>query len=183
MRRLSWLLLLLLALLPMAVAAAEIRQADHVWQDRDRLLARMELEMNMPEVLVDALANGVGVDFRSEVRLEYRRGVFGERTVAEAHRRVRLEYYALSRHYVVKDLDQQRVDLAPTLGDGLEMLARRLGRVVLEVPPETILPGVGYSLAARVMLDHSALPLPLQWDARLRGAYMTQMGWYRWSLE
>lgn len=176
-------LLLCLLLAPAAVFPSEIQRADHLWQDDDRLLARLDLAMDLPEVLVDALANGVGLDFRVEVRLERQHGVFTDRVVASTVRRVRLEYYALSRHYLVTDLDQRRVELAPTLGDGLEMLARRLGRVVLDVEPGTVVPGLGYSLAGRVLLDQAALPLPLQWDARLRGAYMTRLGWYRWPLE
>jgi len=176
-------LLALLLLLPSATMAAEIRNADHIWQDEHRLLVRVQLDMDLPEVLLDALANGVGVDFVSEVRLEYRRGIIGERTVMAQTRTVRLEYYALSRHYAVTDLQRQKIELAPTLGDALEVLARRLGRVVLDLDRASLRPGRDYTLATRVLVDHAALPLPLQWDARLRGAYVTRLGWYRWSLD
>jgi len=176
--------LLLCALwLPAATMANEIRQADHLWQDENRLLVRVQLDMDLPEVLLDALANGVGVDFVSEVRLEYRRGIIGERTVMTQTRVVRLEYYALSRHYAVTDLQRQKVELAPTLGDALEILARRLGRVVLELDRASLRQGRDYTLATRVLVDHAALPLPLQWDARLRGAYVARLGWYRWPLD
>ena len=183
MRRLPVVWLAWLLLLPAAATATEIRHADHVWQDDNRLLVRVYLDMDLPEVLIDALAAGVGVDFLSEIRLEYRRGLFGERTVSAESRVVRLEYSALSRHYVVADRQRRQIDLAPTLGDALDVLARRLGRVVLELDPGALRPGRGYTLAARVLVDHASLPLPLQWDARLRGAYVTRLGWYRWSLE
>jgi hypothetical protein len=181
----GWLfgLTVLMLLAPSASMAAEIRHGDHIWQDENRLLVRLYLDMSLPDVLTDALANGVVVNFRSEVRLEYGRGILGERTLKSASKGVRLEYYALSRHYVVTDLERQQMDFAPTVGDALEMLARRLGRVVLEVDRGALRPGLEYTLASRVQLDHTALPLPLQWDARLRGAYGTQLGWYRWSLE
>jgi len=182
-RGIELVLLLSLLLGPVAAMPGEIQRADHLWQDEGRLLVRLDLEMDLPEVLVEALANGVGLNFRVEVRLERQHGLLTDRSVAIASRHVRLEYYALSRHYLVTDLDFGRVDLAPTLGDGLEMLTRRLGRVVLEVGPGTLVPGLRYSLAGRVLLDQAALPLPLQWDARLRGAYMTRLGWYRWPLE
>ena len=172
-----------LMLLPSVTLAAEIRHADHIWQDEHRLLVRVQLDMDLPEVLLDALTNGVGVDFVSEVRLEYRRGIIGERTVMARTQAVRLEYYALSRHYAVTDLKRQKIELAPTLGDALEVLARRLGRVVLDLDRASLRPGRDYTLAKRVLVDHATLPLPLQWDARLRGAYVTRMGWYRWSLE
>jgi hypothetical protein len=164
-------------------AATEIRQADHLWQGENRLLVRLHLDLNLPEVLLEALANGVAVNFHSEVRLEYRRGILGERTLSETRQAVRLEYYALSRHYVITDLNGQRLEHAPTLGDALEVLARRLGRVLLAVEPEMLRPGLNYSLASRVVLDQMALPLPLQWDTRLRSAYVTKPGWYRWPLE
>ncbi|AGA32125.1 hypothetical protein TVNIR_0420 [Thioalkalivibrio nitratireducens DSM 14787] len=170
-------------LLPGFTAATEIRQADSVWQGEDRLLVRLYLDMELPDVLLQALENGIGIHFLSEVNLEYRRGIFGERAVATASRRARLEYYALSRHYVITDRVSRRVDFAPTLGDALEILARRLGRIALEVGSAELRPGVDYQIAARVQLDHGALPLPLQWETRLRGAYVTQPGWYRWSLD
>lgn len=170
-------------LLPFALMATEIRYADHIWQDDNRLLVRVYLDVDLPDVLIEALANGVAVTLRSEVRLEYARGILGERMVREAGRGVQIKYYALSRHYVVTDLDRERIELAPTLGDALELLAKRLGRIVLdEMDREGLRPDLEYMLGARVKLDHAALPLPLQWDARLRGAYVTQLGWYRWPL-
>lgn len=183
MRRLLAVLLGWMLLIPSATMATEIREADHVWQDHDRLLVRMYLDMELPGVVLDALENGVRVDFVSEARLEYRRWLVGERTVAAQTRSVRIEYYELSRHYVVTDHQRQQTDLAPTLGDALEILARRLGRMVLDVNRDSLRPGRAYRLATRIQLDHSALPLPLQWDARLRSAYVTRLGWYRWSLD
>lgn len=175
----AWLLLLL----PPAMAANEIRHADHLWQGEDRLLVRVQMDLELPDVLRDALANGVGVDFVSEVRLEYRRGLLGERQVMAQARSVRLEYYALSRHYAVTDLQLQKIELAPTLGDALDILSRRLGRMVLDLDRASLRQGRDYTLATRILVDHAALPLPLQWDARLRGAYVTRLGWYRWPLD
>lgn len=169
-------------LLPSAIMATEIRHADHIWQDDNRLLVRVYLDVDLPEVLVEALANGVGVTLRSEVRLEYARGILGERLVKEAEKSVQIRYYALSRHYMVTDPERQRIELVPTLGDALELLAKRLGRVVLEVDRDRLRSDLDYTLGARVKLNQTALPLPLQWDARLRGAYVSQLGWYRWPL-
>ncbi len=176
-------LLVWMLLVPLVTMATEIRQADHVWQDHDRLLVRMYLDMELPGVVLDALENGVRVDFISEARLEYPRWLIGERILTAQTRSVRIEYYELSRHYVVTDHERQQTDLAPTLGDALEILARRLGRMVLEVDRDSLRPGRDYQLATRIQVDHSALPLPLQWDARLRSAYVTRLGWYRWSLD
>lgn len=175
--------LVLMLLAPSATIAAEIRQADHVWQGDDRLLVRMVLDMGLPDVVLDALSTGVSVDFVAEARLEYRRWLIGEQTLTAQTRSVRLEYYELSRHYAVTDHNRQQTDLAPTLGDALDILARRLGRMVLDVDRNSLRPGRDYTLAARIQVDHAALPLPLQWDARLRSAYVTRLGWYRWSLD
>lgn len=172
-----------LLLLPSAIMATEIRHADHIWQDHDRLLVRVYLDVDLPEVLVEALANGVGVTLRSEVRLVRTRGILGEHPVKEAENSVQIRYYALSRHYMVTDLERDRIELAPTLGDALELLAKRLGRVVLEIDRDRLRSDHDYMFGARVKLNHTALPLPLQWDARLRGAYVTQLGWYRWPLQ
>jgi hypothetical protein len=177
------LLLMALLCLPAALAANEIRSAEHRWQGPDRLLVRVDLALDLPETLVRALANGVAVDFLAEVRLERRQAVLGREVRAEGTRRLRLAYHALSRQYVLVDLERATVDLAPTLGDGLERLAQRLGRVVLAVDQETVAGDGRHGLAVRVSFDPSTLPLPLQWDAQLRAAVVTQRGWYRWPLE
>lgn len=164
--------------------SAEIRGASHDWTSDGNLRVQLDLDLTPPDVLLSALANGIAVQFRTEVRLLERRFLRGERVLAAVEQTVSLEYYALSRHYVVTDLKHDRVFLGPTLGDGLELLAKRLGRISMNLDPVPPLHNPQrYELNARVVLNYQALPVPLQWDARLRGAYLTQLGWHRWPFE
>ena len=181
MRRFVWLLVLVLA--PGVAPALEIREASHLWLDDTTLLARLDLDMALPEVLVDALENGVTLGFRLEAQAEPDRMLPG-RPLVRAENRVQLRYYPLNRHYLVTSRDGERMELRPTLGDALEQSARRLGRIRLENVPEGLREAPGdHRLNARLSLDYTALPLPLQLDAGLRGELTARQEWYGWSLD
>lgn len=170
-------------LLPVLAGAVEIRGGDHLWLDEETLLVRLDIDMQLPEVLADALTNGVTLEFEAEARLERGRRIGRDTPVAEM-RRVQLRYFALNRHYLVHSLTDERMDLKPTLGDALEIVARRLGRVRLGPLPEPVRTDPeAYELAASLTLVYSALPLPLQLDAGLRGDLTTRQEWHRWPLD
>ncbi len=169
--------------LPVPAAAVEIRGANHLWLDDTTVLVRLDIDMRLPAVLEAALANGVTLEFEAETRLERGRRV-GRDTLASETRRVQLQYFALNRHYLVTAVTDERMDLKPTLGDALDAVARRLGRLRLDELPEAARANPGeFDLAARLMLVYSALPLPLQLDAGLRGDLTTRQEWKRWSLD
>ncbi|OOC48585.1 MULTISPECIES: DUF4390 domain-containing protein [Thioalkalivibrio] len=169
--------------LPVPAAAVEIRGANHLWLDDTTVLVRLDIDMRLPAVLEAALANGVTLEFEAETRLERGRRV-GRDTLASETRRVQLQYFALNRHYLVTAVTDERMDLKPTLGDALDQVARRLGRLRLDGIPASARPNPGeFDLAARLMLVYSALPLPLQLDAGLRGDLTTRQEWRRWSLD
>ncbi|WP_018138932.1 MULTISPECIES: DUF4390 domain-containing protein [unclassified Thioalkalivibrio] len=174
---------LVLALVPGTAQALEIRDARHMWMDDDTLLVRLVLDMRLPQVLEDALANGVTLEFEAEARIERDRWL-GRESVQRETRRVKLQYFALNRYYLVTDVNDDRMELKPTLGDALEYVARRLGRLPMHGVPGAVRERPeDYNMAARLLLVYSALPLPLQLDAGLRGDLTTRREWHRWSLD
>ncbi|WP_018878609.1 DUF4390 domain-containing protein [Thioalkalivibrio sp. ALE28] len=175
--------LLALLALPVTASAVEIRAANHMWLDDATVLVRLDIDMRLPAVLEDALANGVTLEFEAQTRLERGRRV-GRDTLASETRRVQLQYFALNRHYLVTAVTDERMDLKPTLGDALDLVARRLGRLRLDEVPDAVRENPGeFDLAARLTLVYSALPLPLQLDAGLRGDLTTRQEWRRWSMD
>jgi len=180
----GWAAVVLLWLcLPGLAGAVEIRGGDHVWLDGESVQLRLDLDMGLPPVLEDALANGVTLEFELEARVERERWL-GREDVYRDTRRVKLQYFALNRHYLVTSVVDDRMDLQPTLGDALELVARRLGRLPLHGLPEEVREHPGeHEFAARLMLVYSALPLPLQLDAGLRGELTPRREWYRWPVD
>ncbi len=165
------------------VQAVEVRAASHLWLDDDTLLVRLDVNMDLPGVLADALINGVTLEFESEARLEQERWP-GREVMASEARRVQLQYFALNRHYLVTAVTDQRMELKPTLGDALDVVARRLGRLPLSGLPDSVRSQPeDYQIAARLALVYSALPLPLQLDAGLRGELTARREWQRWPLD
>jgi hypothetical protein len=176
--------LVFLLLGTLAVTPAQafvISSADHRWQSDAFLLVRLGVELDLPDILLEAIANGIAVYLISEVRLERGRLFRTNEVEARSTRRFRLAYSALSRHYILTDLDREMVVLAPTLGDALDAAASRLGRVLLEAERVGV-ENERRTLSARVLLDHTALPLPLQWDPRMRRTNLAGGGWLRWPL-
>lgn len=172
----------LLLLLPGATQASMVHSGQHHWLSEDTLLVRFGVQINLSDVVLEAITNGIPVYLRSELRMEQRRLLLPDSVEVQGQRSFRLAYSALSRHYVLTDLSRDSVVLVPTLGDALEVAALQLGRVTLTVDP---LPDSAKRrvFAARVMLEHSALPLPLQWDPRVQRTQRTGGGWYRWPLQ
>ncbi|WP_018874038.1 DUF4390 domain-containing protein [Thioalkalivibrio sp. ALJ1] len=169
--------------MPSLAQAVEIRTANHMWLDDTTVLVRLGIDMRLPAVLEDALANGVTLEFETQARLE-RSGRMGRDTLKTEARRVKLQYFALNRHYLVTAVTDERMDLQPTLGDALDQVARRLGRLRLDGVPESARDNPGeLGLAAHLTLVYSALPLPLQLDAGLRGDLTTRQEWWRWPLD
>ena len=169
--------------LPGLAGAVEIRGGDHVWLDGESVQLRLDLDMGLPPVLEDALANGVTLEFELEARVERARWLGREEVHREA-RRVQLQYFALNRHYLVTAVADERMGLQPTLGDALELVAHRLGRLPLHGLPEDVRARPEqHAFAVRLTLVYSALPLPLQLDAGLRGDLTTRREWYRWPAD
>ncbi|MGM0552246.1 MAG: DUF4390 domain-containing protein [Pseudomonadota bacterium] len=179
----AWLGLVVWLGLSGVVQAVEVRAASHLWLDDDTLLVRLDVNMDLPGVLADALINGVTLEFESEARLEEERWP-GREVMASETRRVQLQYFALNRHYLVTAVTDERMELKPTLGGALDVVARRLGRLPLSGLPDSVrAQPEDYRIAARLALVYSALPLPLQLDAGLRGELTARREWQRWPID
>ena len=138
------------------------------------LTARLEWEPS--QAVLDALDNGIALDFVFDLRA-YAPGRFGwNGTLGHAQRRVELRYFPLSRRYQLTDLDR---------GDTRSYAARALLIAALEdlrigLPDNWAASGAR-SYALSVDLDRDRLPGALRLPVLLRADWRVFSGDYSWQ--
>ena len=183
-RALAWLRAALLCLLlGWALPAPAQVPGDVVQMQLERseegLLLSASLNFELPELVEDALRKGIPMYFTTEVEVLRERWYWSDKTVAQAHRYLRLSYQPLTRRW------RLQVASAPFTNAGLgvalaqhfdnydEALAamQRIGRWKIAEPSE-LDSGVGHVVQLRFRVDMSQLPRPLQ-----IGALGPRSGW------
>ncbi len=178
-----WCLLFCLALPARAEDPApgfHVREA-RSWlvDDVFQLRARIDYVLSAP--VSDALNNGLPLVI--ELQVEVVRDYFGvwDQSVASLTQQYQLQYHALSRQYLLRNLNSTAQRSYPTeqaaldaLGDvdALPMLDRRL-----------LTEGVHYDGKVRAQLDIESLPTPLRLVAYFDSDWHLSSEWYRWSVQ
>jgi hypothetical protein len=128
----------------------------------------------------EALHNGVTLTIELEIEIVRRRGWLWDESVASLQQYYRLEYYALSRQYVVINLNSGELKNFPTLETAIEFLGRIRNFPLLDA--SLLEPDESYYVWLRVSLDIYALPAPLQLLAYFSGDWGLTSEWYTWPL-
>lgn len=143
-----------------------------------RLSARLEYHLSAPAL--EALQNGVPLTVAVEMAVLKQRSWLWDETVYALTQRFRLEYHALSRQYLVTNLNSGERRSFPNLTSALEFMGRIddfpfLDRSLLK-------PGADYAGGLQVTLDIEALPAPLRLFAYLSDDWRLASEWYIWPL-
>lgn len=157
-----------------------VREA-HSWLADDvyQLRARIDYVLSTP--VSDALVNGLPVVI--ELQVQVVRDYFGvwNQTVASLTQQYQLQYHALSRQYLLRNLNSTAQRSYPTeqaaldaLGDvdTLPLLDKRL-----------LADGVHYDGRVRARLDIESLPAPLRLVAYFDTDWRLASEWYRWPVQ
>ncbi len=148
---------------------------DDVYQ----LRARIDYVLSTP--VSDALNNGLPLVI--ELQVQVVRDYFGvwDQTVASLTQQYQLQYHALSRQYLLRNLNSTAQRSYPTeqaaldaLGDvdTLPLLDRRL-----------LSENVHYDGKVRARIDIESLPTPLRLVAYLDADWRLASEWYRWPVQ
>ena len=151
---------------PLRIRSAEI----------DGAVLTTHLNWQPSTIVLDALDNGIVLDFAFELRA-YGAAHFGwRRTLAQAERHVELRYFPLSRRYQLRDLDrgETRSYAARSL------LVGALEELRLDLPADWAAAGArGFAL--RVELDRERLPGALRLPALLSADWQMS-GEFSWPV-
>ena len=143
-----------------------------------RLNAR--LEYHFSRAALDALQNGVPLTVQVEMEVRRRRPWLWDETVYALAQRWRLEYHALSRQYLVTNLNSGERRGYPSRIIALQAMGRIKDFPLLD--QSLLASDERYEGALRARLDIDALPAPLRLFAYLSEDWRLTSEWYTWPL-
>ncbi|MDS4025810.1 MAG: DUF4390 domain-containing protein [Candidatus Contendobacter sp.] len=143
-----------------------------------RLDARIEYRFST--AALEALQNGVPLTVEVEMEVRRRRSWLWDETVYALTQRFQLEYHALSRQYLVGNLNSGERRAFPTRSAALGFMGRIQNFPLLD---RSLLTGnERYEGALRVLLDIESLPAPLRLLAYLSDDWRLASEWRTWPL-
>ncbi len=157
------------------VRAAHTRLVDDVYL----LYAQIHYHLSPP--VREALDNGLPLTL--EIQVEVLRDYFGvyDYAVATLSQRFRIQYHALSRQYLVKNLNSSSQYNHSSLSSALAALGSISELPILD--RRLLKAGTYYSARVRSRLDIEALPTPLRLSAYLNSDWRQTSEWYSWPLQ
>jgi hypothetical protein len=143
-----------------------------------RLNAVVNYDLTKP--VQKALLNGVDLVFEMQIEVLRDRTWWWDADIANLNQSYRLSYHALSRQFVVENLN---TSVQQTFSD-LASALRHQG-TVRELPlidAALLNHNQTYTASLRARLSLSELPLPIRVRAHVSGEWRLSSGWYTWEL-
>ncbi|HED39353.1 MAG TPA: DUF4390 domain-containing protein [Chromatiales bacterium] len=156
------------------ISAVKVNLVDKVYY----LNARIDYELS--DKVVEVMHKGVPVVVVLDIKFQRKRRFIWNEEIAELVQRYQLEYHALTRQYLVTNLNSGSQHSFPTL----EVALTLLGTVVdLPVLDRQLLEEEGeYIGLMRVSVDAGELPAPLRLRAYFSADWHLSSEWYSWTL-
>jgi len=151
----------------------------HAWSEAGRQMLDAQFTVRLSSGAREALDSGVPLVLEIQVQLVKTHEWFWDSIEVELTQRRQLLYHALSRSYLVKDLN------AGTQGNyrRLEDALRAAGTIQsLELTDKPLQAGQRYLVRIRGSLDIESLPTPVRLLAYVSSAWDMQSEWYAWPL-
>ena len=151
----------------------------HAWSDAGMQMLDARFAIRLSSGAQEALDNGVPVVLELHVQLVKTHKWFWDSVEVDLTERRQLEYHALSRSYLVKNLNAGTQSNYRRLEDAL-LAAGTIDNLVLTDEP--LQPGRSYIVRIRGSLDVESLPTPVRLLAYVSSAWDMQSEWYAWQL-
>ena len=156
------------------VTGAETRRGESDWRiDAD-------VKIRLSGGAREALDNGVPLVLDFQVQALEKQPWLWDKVVAEQKRSRQLQYHALSRTYLVKDLNTGFQRSFRYLDEALQDAGVLEDVAVLEF--DEMKDGRRYAVRLRGRLDIEALPTPVRLLAYVSSAWDMDSDWYKWRL-
>ncbi len=139
-----------------------------------------QIEYRFSTAALEALQNGVPLTINVEMEVRRRRSWLWDETVYALTQRFQLEYHALSRQYLVNNLNSGERRAFPSQTAALGFMGRIQDFPLLD--RSLLTEQERYEGALRVRLDLEALPAPLRLLAYLSDDWRLASEWRTWPL-
>ena len=146
--------------------------------DELRLDAEVAYELNSE--VRDALVNGIPLVFEIEVQVKSLQSWRLDKVVSTTVKTHVLKYHALSKQYVLNNLENGDSDSFPDLESVLLHQGRVTAMYIAEV--DEVDKQGNYIVQLRSRLLTSKLPLPLRMKSYFSPKWRLDSGWYEWPL-
>lgn len=143
-----------------------------------RLDARIEYHFS--NAALEALQNGVPLIIEVEMQVRRRRSWVWDEVVYSLSQRFKLEYHALSRQYLVMNLNSRERRGFASRAAALQFMGQIDGFPMLD--KGLLSKDQRYEGALRAWLDIESLPTPLRVFAYLSDDWRLTSDWYTWLL-
>ena len=173
---------LLFVLLPASAFGAgfSVIRADTQLRDEVYYLDA-ELSLRLSGAVIEALESGVPITVALHIEVVNPRAWWWDETVYSLNQRYRLKFHALTRQYVLTNLNSGVQTTHPTRVAAVLALASITELPILDRSALRV--GVAYQARLRVRLSAETLPSPLRVWAYLSSDWDLVSDWYQWPLQ
>ena len=157
----SWPLFMLVLLCSQSLAAEQLRVNRFFFDTvAGQIQISCQIEYNLDEKIIQALENGIAINFQTTYELLSKRKVLPDKVILKVDQRFAIKYYALIKQYIVREPALRAERSFVSLQSALAFIGRAdrlsLGYVT------SITAEANYYLRARSRLINGELPLPLR---------------------
>ncbi|MFI4889869.1 MAG: DUF4390 domain-containing protein [Steroidobacterales bacterium] len=158
----------------------EVRSADLELKDGVfHLNARLDLPIS--DAVREGLAQGVPLELELDLSIERVRQMLPNSGVAELTQRYRLQYNAVSAHYILRNDNSGQQESVADLDAALEQLSQVRGVPVLD--RSLISADLRYEANVRAKLDYGAVPLSMRILMFWVHDWHRESDWYTWTFQ
>ena len=147
-------------------------------EDELRLDAEIDYQLN--DEIVEALENGISMQFQVEVQVKTLRRWTWNKTVSDITQTYMLKYHALSKQYIWENLDTGANDTFPDLNSALAHQGKISAMYIAETANLNQEHKHIVQLRSRILTNK--LPLPLRIKSYFSPKWRLTSGWKEWPL-
>lgn len=139
-----------------------------------------DMHLALDRQAVDALVNGVPLVLKIQIQLSRERSLLWDAAVADLTQSYQLTYHALSRRYIVKNLNSGFQVSFQSYQDALDHLGHINDLPIID--GSLLNPDDRYDIRIRVLLDIKNIPTGFQLITSLFSGTEQSSDWYQWVL-
>ncbi len=141
--------------------------------------ASATIRLSVP--MIDALHEGVPLDFRMRIEIIRQRDYWADDTFATLGQRYRLKYQALTQQYLIINPNSGSRHSIPSLEAALSVLGTVVRLPILDA--SLLDPSAHYMGRILFKLDDDALPGPLRLRSYVTTEWRMKSEWFTWSIQ
>lgn len=139
------------------------------------------VEYTLSDKVIEALHKGVPITIVLEIEISRTRDYLWDETITNLDQRYELEYHALTKQYIVRNMNSGSRHTLPSLNVALSMLGEIVDLPILD--KNLLEPEEHYAGRVRAILDIDTLPVPLRLLAYLTSGWSLSSEWFLWQFQ